>query len=84
MVMCIKAYDKTKKVEWAESAVSIFPYALRYKNQKTRLLMAPILGYFKDLIDNDNELIANTLTSVLDAIPYKYLIIWLPQLVKLI
>lgn len=47
MVMCIKAYEKTKKPSWAKAAISVFPYALRYKSKKTRLLLSPIIGILK-------------------------------------
>jgi hypothetical protein len=47
MLMNIKAYEKNKKVTWAKSAIAVFPYALRYKYKKTRLLLAPIMSIIK-------------------------------------
>lgn len=49
MVMCIKAYEKTRKISWARAAISVFPYALRYKSKKTRLLLSPIINFCKEL-----------------------------------
>ena len=43
LVLSIKAYEESGKIEWAQSALAILPYALRYKTQKTKLILAPIL-----------------------------------------
>lgn len=44
MVMCFEAYAATDRIEWAQSAIAILPYALRYKPHKVRLIIAPILS----------------------------------------
>lgn len=81
MIMCVKAYEKTKKPSWAKAAISVFPYALRYKCKKTRLLLGPIINIFRQL-PNDQSIV-KALNDSLESIPYKNLILWLPQLMKL-
>lgn len=63
MIMSIKAYEKTKKVSWGKSALSVFPYALRYKYKKTRLLLSPILKIINELANDDT--IVSTLNNCL-------------------
>jgi hypothetical protein len=81
MIMSVKAYEQTKKISWAKSAIAVFPYALRYKCKKTRLLIGPIINICKELAND--EAIVKTLADALESIPYKNLILWLPQLMKL-
>jgi hypothetical protein len=81
MVMCIKAYEKTKKASWAKAAIAVFPYALRYKSKKTRLILSPVINICKDFANDDA--IVSTLANSLESIPYKSFILWLPQLMKL-
>ncbi len=81
MVMSVNAYEQTKKASWAKSAIAVFPYALRYKCKKTRLLLGPIVNICKELAND--ETIVKTLNDSLESIPYKNLILWLPQLMKL-
>lgn len=50
--MCVKAYEQTKKPSWAKSAIAVFPYALRYKCKKTRLLLGPIINICKELAND--------------------------------
>ena len=47
MLLCIEVYQKTNAKEWAFSAVATLPYALRYKTNKTKLLLAPIIKILK-------------------------------------
>jgi hypothetical protein len=63
MVLSIKAYEKTKKISWAKAAISVFPYALKCKPRKTRLLLSPIIGMFKELA-NDDGIVANLTSSL--------------------
>jgi hypothetical protein len=63
MVMCIKAYEKTKKNSWAKAAIAVFPYALRYKSKKTRLLLSSIINILRELSNDDG--IVSTLANCL-------------------
>jgi hypothetical protein len=45
MVLCITAFEKDKNAQWAELAITTLPYALRYKPNKTKLLLAPIFSF---------------------------------------
>ena len=45
MVLCITAFEKDRNVQWAELAITTLPYALRYKPNKTKLLLAPIFSF---------------------------------------
>ena len=38
LILTLKAYKDTGKIDWAQSVLSILPYALRYKTQKTKLI----------------------------------------------
>lgn len=49
MVLNVEAYEKTGRVEWAQMAIIALPYALRYKSQKTKLLLAPIFKIISSL-----------------------------------
>jgi hypothetical protein len=43
LVLSLKAYKETNKIEWAQSVLAILPYALRYKTNKTKLILAPVM-----------------------------------------
>lgn len=43
LVLSLRAYKDTGKIEWANSVLAILPYALRYKTHKTKLILAPVM-----------------------------------------
>ena len=43
LILSLRAYKQTRKIEWAQSVLAILPYALRYKTQKTKLILAPVI-----------------------------------------
>jgi hypothetical protein len=79
--MCFKAYDSTKKIEWAQSALSILPYALRYKTHKTKLILAPAIKILSSL--QKNKEITDTLATILDFIPIRPFLLWLPHILRI-
>ncbi len=48
MLLCFQAYKSTKVIDWAQSAVALLPYALKYKPHKTKMLLAPFFGILKE------------------------------------
>lgn len=81
MLMNIKAFEAENKKEWALSAIATLPYTLRHKPHKTKLLIAPIFRIIETYKNDD--MLYNTLESIVNHIPTKPLFIWLPQIIQL-
>jgi hypothetical protein len=52
-VLSLRAYKETGKLEWAQSVLAILPYALRYKQNKTKLILAPVMEILFSLQKNE-------------------------------
>ena len=81
MIICMKGYEKTRRVEWAQMVIITLPYALRYKTHKTKLIIAPVLQIISSL--QGTEHLVEPLSKIMEVIPIKPLMFWLPQLLRL-
>jgi len=61
--------------------LSILPYALRYKTHKTKLILAPVLKILA--AEQGKTKVMEMVTSVMEFIPIKPFLLWLPQVMRL-
>ena len=48
LLMTLKAYSASKDIGWAQQALVILPYAIRYKTHKTKLILGPVMGLLQE------------------------------------
>ena len=81
LLTTLKAYELQKDVGWAQQALVILPYAIRYKTHKTKLILGPVLGLLQE--KQGVKQISETLNRIMEIIPIKPFLIWLPQVLRL-